>query len=371
MKKILILLITLSTLLNGCIGAIPVGDEDSETNAVPIQESDGVLDILTYDASGLSDELLSDFTATTGYEINLIKTGDVGSILNIMAQTKDAPQADLMLGLDNTFLAQAIQMGLLQSHMSNHGELLDSVKISYSGGLATPFDHGYVCLNYDSAVVDGVNMSVPTSLWNLTEEEWKGKVAIPSPLSSSPGRAFLTATVDYFANDVDNGTDYTDWWYEMEGNDLIITSGWSEAYETHYSGGYGPWTDGHIGDANIVVSYCHSPGVEAFFGGNYTNSVALNLPRASFHQVEYTGIIAGAGDAQAAAAFIDYLLSEEVNANMPTQNSMYSVLKGQDLPETDGYRHHALIPEQPAEVTPTEIAEGLEDWLVEWSYATA
>lgn len=370
MKKTIIVLLALSTVLNGCIGAIPVGEEEENDN-VPIQEPDGVLDILTYDASGLSEELLADFTAKTGYDVNLVKAGDAGSVLNTMAQTKSAPQADLMLGLDNTYLGQALEMGLLQTHMSNHGDLIESVTIPYQGGFATPFDHGYVCLNYDSSVVDGVNMSVPTSLWDLTEDEWKGKVAIPSPLSSSPGRSFLAATVDYFAHDADNQTDYSDWWYEMTGNDLIITSGWSEAYETHYSGGYGPWTDGHIGDANIVVSYCHSPGVEAFFGGNYTNSETLDLPRASFHQVEYAGIIAGAGDAQAAAAFIDYLLSEEVNANMPTQNYMYSVLNGQDLPETNGYRHHSVIPQQPADLSPEDIASGMEQWLIEWSYATA
>lgn len=50
----------------------------------------------------------------------------------------------------------------------------------------------------------------------------------------------------------------------MKNNDVIVTSGWTEAYEIHYSGGYGVWTEGHIGDAAITVSYCHSPGVEAF-----------------------------------------------------------------------------------------------------------
>ncbi len=359
------------TLLSGCIGAIPVGNENGANDVVPIQESDGILDILTYDASGVSDELLSNFASKTGYEVNLIKVGDAGSVLNTMAQTKQSPQADLMLGLDNTYLAEAIKLGLLQSHLSNHGELLESVRLPYSGSLATPFDHGYVCLNYDSSIVDGENVNIPISLWNLTEDTWNGKVAIPSPISSSPGRAFLIATVDYFANDADDETDYTDWWSAMENNGLIVTSGWSEAYETHYTGGYGPWTDGHIGDANMVISYCHSPGVEAYFAENMTSSVALDLPRASFHQVEYAGIIAGAGDSQAAGAFIDYLLSEEINTQMPELNYMYSVLEGHDLPEISGYRHHSIMPAQPAEISPSEISQNLEQWLVDWSYATA
>ena len=38
---------------------------------------------------------------------------------------------------------------------------------------------------------------------------------------------------------------------------------------------------------------------------------------------------------------IKYLLSEEVNSEMPIQNSMYSVLEGQDLPEEKGYLYHS------------------------------
>ena len=63
-----------------------------------------------------------------------------------------------------------------------------------------------------------------------------------------------------------------EWWSAMADNDAIFTTGWTEAYEVHYSGGYGVWEAGYIGDAWLTVSYCHSPGVEAFYGGNYTIS---------------------------------------------------------------------------------------------------
>ena len=60
----------------------------------------------------------------------------------------------------------------------------------YSGPMAIPFDMGPVCLNYDERFVDDENVSTPTSLWNLTDEEWRGKLTFPSPVTSSPGRAF-------------------------------------------------------------------------------------------------------------------------------------------------------------------------------------
>ena len=240
--------------------------------------------------------------------------------------------------------------------------------VPYDGPYAVPFDQGYMCLNYDTQIVDGVNYTVPTSLWDLTEDEWKGKVAFPSPETSSPGRAFMTATTDYFANDEDSTTDWTDWWAAMSANDVIITSGWSEAYETHYTGGYGEWTDGYVGDAHVVVSYCHSPGVEAWYSGNWTKSAALDLPKASFHQVEYAAAVQG-GNLGAASAFIEYLLSQDVNNNMPTENFMYPVLEGSDLPEDDGYRYHSVIPEQPADVSAKDISDNMESWLQDWNKA--
>ena len=154
----------------------------------------------------------------------------------------------------------------------------------------------------------------------------------------------------------------------MKNNDVIITSGWSEAYVTHYTGGYGVWEDDHIGDAHIVVSYCHSPGVEAWYGSNYTISTALDLPRASLHQVEYAAAVQG-GNLAAARAFIEYLISEEVNLDMPIENSMYSVINGTDLPEENGYRYHSVVPTQPADVSPSEIASNMEAWLEMWNAA--
>ena len=191
---------------------------------------------------------------------------------------------------------------------------------------------------------------------------------MPSPATSSPGRAFMTTTTDYFSNDGDNSTEWTDWWSAMSDNDLIITSGWSEAYETHYTGGYGEWTDGHIGDAYLTVSYCHSPGVEAYFGGNWTHSAALDLDGASFHQVEYVAAIDG-GNLIAASAFIEYLTSESVNANMPIENYMYPALDGMDLPEADGYRYHSIVPTTSADVSMSTIAVEMDDWISDWNAA--
>ena len=57
---------------------------------------------------------------------------------------------------------------------------------------------------------------------------------------------------------------------------------------------------------------------------------------------------------------------------MPTENFMYSVLEGTDLPEDKGYRFHSTVPTQAAEISASEIAEtwnrgskiGTKQWLL-------
>jgi thiamine transport system substrate-binding protein len=308
----------------------------------------------------------------------MLKLDDAGSILDYLIQNRGNTNVDLAIGLDNTYLQTAIEFDLLEeldlnkSGMSAPGSFpgrssMDPLE-PYDGPLAVPYDMGYICLNYDTEAVDGENLSVPTSLEDLTGPEWRGKVALPSPVSSSPGRGFMLASLDYFDWQSDDGLQFTNWWSDMVANDVVITSGWTEAYETHYTGGYGEWTEGYIGDAHITVSYCHSPGVESYYNGNWTKSATLDIPKTSLFQVEYASAVSG-GNALYAKKFIEYLISPEVNSMMPYENLMYSVLDGLDLPEEDGYRSNSQIPAAPASIPMEDIDDHMEAWLDQWNSA--
>ena len=144
-------------LLPGCItDKIEENKNDEVENSQNyVWEDDGELVIVTYDVTGLTDSMLSEFTNQTGYEINLMKLDDAGSILDHLMQYKDNQIADLAIGLDNTYLQTAIDNGVLWEHFANFTNISDSALIPYNGPLAVPFDQGYICLNYDSDVVDG------------------------------------------------------------------------------------------------------------------------------------------------------------------------------------------------------------------------
>ena len=359
-------LLMISLSFSGCLGS---SNEELVCNDGKDTGDDCVLTIVTYDINAISDDVLNEFTNQTGFEVQMIRTNDAGGILEHLLLTKDSPQADLALGLDNTYLQTAFQFDLLAEHNAEIPLLDSKATVPYNGNKAVPFDQGYICLNADTQALSENNISFPTTLEELTAPEWKGRTAFPSPVTSSPGRAFMVATVDYFEQQSTNTTAF-DWWENMADNDAIFTSGWTEAYETHYTGGYGIWNDGHIGDAWLTVSYCHSPGVEAFYGENSTISAAVVIDYASFSQVEYAASVNGGGSKNAVNAFIEYLLSDVINTNMPENNLMYSVLEGKDLPETNGYRHHSPVPSLPSMIEMDRIGEEMDIWLKDWRDST-
>lgn len=358
----LTLTIMISAQFAGCLG--PEGDEGGDaSNGGPEK-----VRVLTYDIFALNQEMLDDFTNRTGIEVEMIKVDDAGTVLARALQTKDDPIADVIVGIDNSFLQVALDNGIYEPMAIPNTQFHSEATAPYDGNLVVPYDWGRVCINYDTNYVDGENVSAPTSLWNFTEPEWNGKVAVQNPRTSSPGRSFLLATVDYFNNDEESG-DFATWWAEMNGNGVIVTDGWTEAYETHYSGGYGQWYDGFVGDAHAVVSYCHSPGVEAYYGENWTTSQALTLDRSSFMQVEYAGIAAGTENSYGAEKFIEEMLSANVQSTIAITNFMYPADSNYTLPEENGYLYHTGIPEVDSQLTPAEIAAGIDDWLDEWDAA--
>jgi len=362
MQRVLILCTLLfCTSLSGCLNTLENTVEE-ECSFDYKSDDSNTLRILSYDILAFDSEMIEAFEAEFGYDVEFIYESDAGGILNQMMLTKNTPQADLAIGLDNTYIQTAIEFCLLQPHNLMVENIQSHLNTSYDS-FGIPFDYGHVCLNLDSGKLVE-NESAPSSLSDLTHERWADTIAIPSPLTSSPGRAFFLATIKHFDYDINKTFD---WWTSMKNNGVILTSGWTEAYETHYSGGYGVWTEGHIGDAAVTVSYCHSPGVEAYFSFNETMSTSILYNDTSFKQIEYATMINGAANTAGAKAFITYLLSYEVNSDMPTSNYMYSVLENTSLPIEYGYAWHSTTPPSNSTFDDSMLVQSTDELLLQWS----
>lgn len=284
--------------------------------------------LAVHDSFVMSDELIAQFELDSGYQLEIIRLGDTGSLTNQLVLSKNAPIADSVYGIDNTFRSVA------DSNQIIEGEL---VEIDYSD----------VCFNYDIAELEARGVNAPTSWRELTEPEYKALTVITDPALSSPGLAFLATTVAGFAS-VEEQQHY---WSSLFANEVYVAGSWEDAYFTHFTR-YG-------GSYPIVLSYASSPSAEINEDGTAGTAALLDE---CFRQVEYAGVLAGAENESGARAVVDFLKSDAFQASVAENMFVYPVA---DVPIPDSWTEFA--PKATSTLAgDLDFNANRETWLAQW-----
>jgi len=348
MKKLTIFLSSFLFLLSAC------APEATATQAAGPQ----TITIMTHDSFAVSEEVVKAFEEANNAKVVFLQSGDAGAVLNKSILTKDAPLADLLFGVDNTFLSRALEADIFEPYESSLlSEIPDVFKLDNSNR-ALPVDYGDVCINYDKAYFADNNLVVPQSLEDLTKPEYAGLLVVENPATSSTGLAFLLATVAHF------GDSFTDYWQALKDNELVVVDGWETAYYTNFSG-----SSGH-GPQPMVVSYGTSPAVEVVFAEKPLDdapTASILGPDTCFRQIEFVGILKGTQHRALAEKFVDFMLSKEFQEDVPLQMFVYPVDPNAALP--DEFVKYTQAPEQAAALPPEEIAANRDQWIQAWTDA--
>ena len=314
--------------------------------------------LLTHDSFALSDGVLDAFTDETGIEVEVIQGGDAGTVVNQALLTKGNPQADVLFGIDSTFLSRALDERLFVAHEAEALEEVDEALRLDPNHCVTPVDYGDVCINYDKAYFADRDLALPDDLDDLTDPAYRDLLVVENPATSSPGLAFMLATIATFGE----SGDYTwlDFWKDLRANDVLVSEGWEDAYYTQFSASSGQ------GPRPLVVSYATSPAAEVFFSeGKLSEPPTGNLLAGSFLQVEFAGILKGTQQRALAERLIDFMLSKRFQEDVPLQMFVYPVLPSAALP--DVFTQFAQTPKQPVGVAPEQIDQYRERWIDTWT----
>ncbi len=331
--------------------ATGTGTEESRAN-----ESNVTLRLLTHDSFAVSDEVLAEFTADTGIEVELLQGGDAGTVVNQAILTNGSPQADVLFGIDSTFLTRALEEDLFEVHEAEGiDEIPGELRLDPENRV-TPVDYGDVCLNYDKAWFATNGVPVPDTLDDLVDPAYEDLLVVENPATSSPGLAFLLATVDAFGED-----GWAQWWEQLRGNGVQVTDGWEEAYYGSFSGGATS-----EGERPLVVSYASSPPAEVIYADPPVTEAPTGVIAAGcYRQVEGAGILAGTDHPEEAGMLIDFLLSERFQADVPLSMFVHPVRQGIELPAE--FVEHAVAPDDVAELEPEVIHEHRDEWIDTWT----
>ncbi len=326
------------------------GDDDTGVDGADA----GTVRLLTHESFNVSDDVLSAFTEETGIEVEILAGGDAGSVVSQAILTAGRPQADVLYGIDTTFLSLGLEEDLFEPYESPElAHVPEELRIDER---VSPIDLGDVCLNYDRAFFASPGAPpVPTSLDDLIDPAYRGLLVVEDPATSSPGLAFLAATVETFGDD-----GWEAWWRALRDNDVRVATDWTDAYYTQFSGG-----GLSEGDRPLVVSYASSPPVEVVFADPPIEEPPTAVIEAScIRQVEYAGVLAGSDRTDEARALIDFLLSASFQADLPLNMYVFPVRDGTPLP--DVFERFAVVPADPIEVDPFELGERRDDLIARW-----
>jgi thiamine transport system substrate-binding protein len=289
MKRILVLALTLLTV---------VGFSSCAT-------SPRTLTLIAHDSFVMSDDLIASFEESFKVKLTIVRAGDAGAMTNKLVLTKDAPLADVVFGIDNTFAPVATKNNLID------GEL-------------TPIDFADVCFNYDLEYFKSHSLDIPNNWRDLTKKQYRGLTVIENPNTSSTGLAFLVSTYAGFPPTAAGVTSPTvNWWLALRDNDVKVAGSWEDAYYTDFSGSSGK------GKYPIVLSYSSSPADEV---DEHGNSKTKALVKDCFRQTEYAGVLKNASNPQAARDLIEFMRGMYFQESLPGAMYVYPIDKSIALP---------------------------------------
>jgi len=332
MKKIVVLLIVVGV----CFSFSDSGYSQDKEELV----------IYAYDSFiswGLAEATMHKFEAAHNCKITLIGVGDAGQVLNKAILEKDHPQADILVGIDNNYLAKALKHEILEPYPSKNITVVPKELILDPSFHLTPFEYGFLAFVYDTQKIQGP----PKSLKELTDPKWRGKIILEDPRTSSPGVSFLLWTIAAFGEE-----NYLDYWEKLKPSILTITEGWDTAY--------GMFTSG---EAPIVLSYATSPAYHVETEKS-TRYLAAPMAEGFYRQIEGMGIVKGAKHRALAEQFIDFMLTVDFQKEIPLTQWVFPINPNVQLPESFKY---AAKSEKFLTIAPERIEQNYDQWLKAWT----
>lgn len=348
MKKIL-LLVMLVFVGAGC------GNTTADT-----APQDNTLTIYAYSSLaaewGLLPAILEDFETQEGIEVEVVEFEDTGLMLNQLITEKENPQADVVIGLDNVNFPTVVDENLFAPYRGERADDIPADLLFDEEFTMTPFDYGYLAFVYDS---EKMTFDAPVSLQELaTDEKYRGKIIHQQAGLSSPGTQFVLWANAALRDDIDGDTNVRNFWNDLVAQTLTVTPDWSTAYYNFFL----------EGEAPIVLSYLTSPAyhIDQEKTDRYKT---IEMTDGYIQQVEGVAVVNGAGQEGAAKAFVDYVLTDDVQSRIPSTQWVFPVF-GDRAQWPAAYDQIQIPAKEDVLVVPeSDIRERLDEWTGEWEEA--
>lgn len=348
-RSVQILAVTLGI---GLVVAACGGSSSKADRSAKPGDSDKVI-LVTYDSFALPKEAAKKFERETGARIEVLAGGDSSTVLTRALLSAGSPEGDVIFGIDNTIATRALSVDLLDPYTPKGLDKVDPSLVleGDAGRKLVPIDHGDVCLNFDRTYFAEKKIPEPKTLEQLAEPAYRNLTVLESPVTSSPGLAFLVGTVAHFGE-----SGWQSYWQKLKDNGVKVRQSWDDAYYTDYTASGG--------DRPIVLSYASSPPVEIVFAKDgRTDPASRVMVDSCVSQVEYAGVLKGSKRPDLAHKLVDFMLSETWQKALPLSNFVYPAVDV-ELPAV--FRKWSPVIKDPLALSPSDIDEHRDEWIDAW-----
>ena len=301
-----------------------------------------VLNVYTYDSFtadwGPGPKIEEAFEAVCTCDLNWVAVADGVALLNRLKLEGEATEADVVLGLDTSLVADAKATGLFASHGL---DAVPDVPGGFEDDTFVPFDYGHFAVVYDTEAMEPL-----TSLRALVEGDGEEKIVVQDPRTSTPGLGLLLWVKAVYGNEAPAA------WEKLSDRILTVTPGWSEAY--------GLFTNG---EAPMVLSYATSPAYH-MVAEETDRYQAMSFEEGHYLQVEVAGMVASTDATELAREFLAFVPTPGFQDHIPTNNWMMPAGEtSAPLPEAFG---RLIAPARTLLMSPDEVAANRRAWTDEW-----
>ena len=203
---------------------------------------------------------------------------------------------------------------------------------------------------------------MPTTLADLADPAYRDLLVVQDPSSSTPGLAFMLATVAEFGDAAGTAPDapWLAYWQRLADNGVKVVDSWETAYFTEFSGSSG------AGPRPLVVSYGSSPAAEVTDPAAPADQAPTGSIEATcYRQTEFAGVLRGTSNPAAAKALVDFMATVPFQEQVPEQMFVFPVNPDAALPPL--FTTVAAPAADPLTVPAAQVDANRETWVQQWS----
>ena len=282
--------------------------------------------LLTHDSFDVSNSVLRAFEDESGIDvIGRSRAGDAGQLVSRAILTAGNPEGDVLFGIDDNLLPHALERGRVRRRTSRRAWARSTTATS-STRAPRHADRPRRRLRERRRRVARAPRSsaAPNDLDDLTDPFVPGPLVVENPATSTPGLAFLLATVAAFG---EPGTWTTG--RACATTACTVVDGWEQAYFGEFSG-----AGGGEGTRPLVVSVRHEPRGRARVRRGTADDAPTPGPRghAATGRSSSRACCAGTEHEAEARALIDFLLSRPFQEDIPLRMFVFPVAEDAEPP---------------------------------------